>query len=132
MERELILASASDRRSKILAECGISHRVVVSGSDEISDGRSVAEIVVSNAVIKAETVLKKESGAVVIGADTLVVHGNDIIGKPLSENAARELLCKFSGSLIEVYTGMCVIDGMTGKRVRALQTSFLTGIAGKR
>ena len=69
----------------------------------------VSELVQVNAISKAETVAAGHGHSVVIGADTLVVHGGDIIGKPQDEGEAREMLEKFSNSRIEVYTGLCII-----------------------
>jgi len=109
--KEVILASASERRSRILADCGIAHKVIPSSvKEETHEKRHVSESVQLNAEAKAEKVAAANKGSIIIGADTLVVHGEDIIGKPGGEDAAREMLRKFSGSEIEVYTGLCVIN----------------------
>lgn len=122
--KEIILASASERRSQILTSCGILHRVVPSGADEIMDkDMHIAEIVETNAGKKADLVSGNEPQAIVIGADTLVAHDDDIIGKPDDEKAAKGLLTRFSGGEIEVYTGLCVIDSATGIRVTAVEKS---------
>jgi septum formation protein len=124
--KEIILASASERRSQILASCGIPHKVVRSGSEEVLDAkRPVHEIVRINAVSKAEIVAVDAEGSIVIGADTLVVHGADIIGKPSGEEAARDMLKRFSGSDLEVYTGLCVIDVSSGKKAVGFEKSSL-------
>ena len=48
------------------------------------------------------------SNAVVIGADTIVVHNNDILGKPASEQEAVQILARLSGTHHQVYTGVCL------------------------
>ncbi len=124
--REIILASASKRRSRILSDCGIKHRVVPSGAEEeIDKDADVFEIVETNATCKAEIVATKEANAIIIGADTLVVHGEDIIGKPGDEAAARQMLRRFSGDEIEVCTGLCVIDTSSGRRAVGFEKSSL-------
>ena len=123
---EVILASASQRRSEILSSCGISHIVIPSNAKEASgSGRSVSETVEMNAVIKAETVSGGSGPAVIIGADTLVVHDGDMIGKPGDENEARDMLARFSGVDIEVYTGVCVIDACTKKKAAGVDKSSI-------
>jgi len=122
--KDIILASASKRRSQILTSCGITHIVVPSKVKELVRGdRHVSETVLKNAEKKAEAVASSSGPAVVIGADTLVAHGEDIIGKPKDEGEARMILSKFSGGDIEVYTGICVIDVETGKRASGTDCS---------
>jgi septum formation protein len=113
--RKIVLASASERRSRILNECGITHEVMLSGyPEEHHGGWTVRDIVVHNAVKKAEAAALKAGEALVIGADTLVAHGDEAIGKPAGAVEAKRLLRRFSGSRIEVYTGLCVIDTVSG------------------
>lgn len=130
MKKEIILASNSDRRAKILSDCGIRHRVVPSGARELMDkNMPVSEIVSLNAELKAASVAELEKDAVVIGADTLVVVGADIIGKPADEEAAYELLKSFSGAQMEVYTGLCVIDSDLNKRAIGVEKSELSVVS---
>ncbi len=115
--QEIILASVSKRRSQILSSCGIRHIVVPSNIKEVFDkDKSVAEIVEKNAVMKTEAVAKGSGAAIIIGADTLVMHEGVVMGKPEGEKEAKDMLEKFSGSGIEVYTGMCVMDVESGRR----------------
>ncbi|MFH1309588.1 MAG: nucleoside triphosphate pyrophosphatase [Candidatus Omnitrophota bacterium] len=109
---KVILASLSERRSRILSDCGIEHQAIPSGAFEnIDDGKDISEIVQINAERKAEKVAEKHKDALVIGADTLVIHAGNILGKPDSEHSAREMLKQFSGEELEVYSGLCVING---------------------
>jgi septum formation protein len=116
MRVKIILASGSKRRSRILKECGIRHRVVVSGADEVMDpAKGVAYNAVTNACRKAEAVSGRVKRGFVIGADTLVLLGKRLIGKPKDEREAKKLLRDFSGKKILVCTGLCVIDAVSGK-----------------
>ncbi|MFC1570232.1 Maf family protein [Candidatus Omnitrophota bacterium] len=124
--KNIILASASERRSRILSDCGIDHKVAVSYAEETQEpGKEVYRTVIENASRKAEIIAIDVSKSIVVGADTLVVHGNNILGKPENEKVAKEMLSKFSGSNIEVYTGLCVIDSDTGERASGYDKSGL-------
>lgn len=124
--KEIILASASERRSRILSDCKIAHKVMPSNIEEDSSGEKAAsEIVQSNAIAKARKIAEENKGSIIIGADTLVAHGASIIGKPGSEKAAKELLGKFSGEEVEVYTGLCVIDSSLEKEAAGFEKSTL-------
>lgn len=124
--REVILASASERRARILTEAGIEHRVVIAEVEEHDGaGSDVMKTVVHNAGLKASAVAEKMNGPVVIAADTLVVHDEEMIGKPADENAARKLLDRFSGTRVDVYTGLCVHDTLSGKRSEGAERSEL-------
>ncbi|MFH1305640.1 MAG: nucleoside triphosphate pyrophosphatase [Candidatus Omnitrophota bacterium] len=126
MKEEIILASSSERRSRILSESGIRHRVVPADVEETKDSsRHISETVMINAVMKAEAVAALNANAVVIGADTLVAHGKDIIGKPADEKEAFETLRRFSGSRIEVFTGLAVIRSSAGKKAEGFEKSAL-------
>jgi len=125
--KEIILASASERRAQILSDCKIPYRVVLSGAEEdIGEGKSIAEVVQLNAIRKAEKVATECEKSIVIGADTLVIHEENIIGKPEDENEAKEMLKNFSGSDLEVYTGLCVIDSSSGKKAAGFEKSALS------
>lgn len=138
MKPLIILASASPRRSQILAECGIAHKVMPSYADEVMDrAKSPAYNALSNACLKAKTVVRKIKSGFVIGADTIVsvphsvclerssdgLSGNKLVGKPRNYAEARRLLMEFSCKTIGVYTGLCVIDLSSGKQARAAAAS---------
>jgi len=124
MKPLIILASASERRSKILAECGISHKVVVSNVAEIMDeSRSPVYNSLFNACLKARNVAKRLKNGFIIGADTVVLSDGKLIGKPRNKSEARQLLMGFSGKTIGVYTGLCLIDAARGKQVKSAMVS---------
>jgi septum formation protein len=111
MRQRIILASASRRRSKILKECGIAHKVIVSNVPEKMDHEKGARYnVLHNARAKAEAIACRYRQAFVIGADTVVLLGKRLIGKPKTKKEAKSLLNAFSAKTILVYTGLCVID----------------------
>ena len=124
MKYKIILASASKRRSKILKECGIPHRVVISNVPEKMDHkRGVRFNVLHNARVKAEKIADRYRQGFVIGADTVVLLGKRLIGKPKTAKEARALLRTFSGKTILVYTGLYVIDVKKGKSASGIDVS---------
>lgn len=124
--KRIVLASASARRARILLDCGIDHDIVISGIEEIMDKKQhVSEIVKVNAEKKAEEVKGKCLNSIIISADTLVAHETDIIGKPTDADEARFILEKFSGSTVEVYTGMCVLDVDNDRKIVDVDKSII-------
>ena len=124
MTTRIILASASQRRSRILRRAGVAHKVVISDSVEIIDSKKGPEFsVLYNAAVKARKVAQNLEDGFVIGADTLVVLGKSMIGKPKSQREARSLMRRFSGRTILVYTGICVVDVKRNKLVKGVDIS---------
>ena len=80
---ELILASASPRRTELLAAAGIPHRVVVAAVTEHEDpSTDPREMVLHNAHLKAAAVADLHPDALVLGADTTVALGDEALNKP--------------------------------------------------
>jgi septum formation protein len=104
----LILASRSPRRREILAGAGIPHLVRPTEVDEtIREGEDAAAYVKRVARAKAEAVVAAP-GDVVLGADTVVVVEDDILGKPVDEGDARRMLRLLAGREHIVMTGICL------------------------
>jgi septum formation protein len=108
---KLILASSSPRRAEILRDAGMSFTVMSSAVDETPiPGESPNEYVQRLACAKAELVAARLVGpAIVVGADTVVVLDDQIIGKPRSAEHARRTLQLLSGRTHSVVTGVMLI-----------------------
>ena len=105
----LILASASPRRQELLKLFGIPFTVRVADIDETMDpAGSAFDEVGRVSRLKAKAVAR-ESGDVVIAADTIVVCQGRILGKPHSPEEAREMLHLLSGRDHQVMTGCTVL-----------------------
>lgn len=104
----LVLASQSPRRKEILRHAGIEAAVRISGVPEhrLPDEPAV-EYVRRLARLKAEAV-PMSAGEIVLGADTVVVLGNEILEKPDDVPHAAEMLRKLSGRSHSVITGICL------------------------
>jgi septum formation protein len=104
----IVLASASPRREQLLRRLVAAFDVVPSRVEESNDGEP-EYVALETASAKAREVAERETG-VIIGADTIVVEGGGILGKPSSREEGRTMLLRLSGREHEVLTGLCVID----------------------
>lgn len=108
---KIILASASDRRKDILTQVGINYEVMPSSIDEDAiQADTPASLVEALSAAKAEAVAERlTKDFVIIGADTVVVKDNSILGKPSDKEEAAKMLRMLQGNRHEVYTGVTLI-----------------------
>ena len=105
----LILASKSPRRKHLLEQARLKFSVIPSEFDESSVAMSDPALYVrSLAESKALDVSQKHPDSWVIGADTIVLIGNRILGKPGSKDEARQMLKSLSAKSHQVLTGYCI------------------------
>ena len=105
----LILASKSPRRRYLLKQAGLSFSVIPSSIDETSVPISSPETYVKAlSEAKAENVSIKFPEKWVIGADTIVLKDDAILGKPGSKGEARAMLKQLSGRTHQVFTGYAI------------------------
>lgn len=108
---DLILASASPRRSEILKNSGLNFRVQVSGVEEDNSIASQpADLALSHARLKGNAIAAAYPESLVISADTVVVYKNEIMGKPSDEHEAFQMLQKLSGNTHLVITAYGLIQ----------------------
>ncbi len=106
---KLVLASKSPRRSEILKNAGVEFTVRVADADEtIPNNTKPQDAVVFLAARKAMAV-ERAIDEVVLGADTVVVLDNQILGKPQNREDAFNMLKSLSGRVHSVFTGVCII-----------------------
>lgn len=110
--RKIILASGSPRRKELLQMLiGDSFEIQTSDYEEDNtlDLRP-KDLVLLHSLEKGRDVAGKNNEGIVIAADTVVVFENEILGKPHSQEKAKEMLKKINGKIVEVITGLAVID----------------------
>ncbi|KPK47972.1 MAG: hypothetical protein AMJ77_01515, partial [Dehalococcoidia bacterium SM23_28_2] len=119
MTADLILASRSPRRRRLLAHLGIAFRVVVPTVEEDAapptPGRP-EELAEALALAKAEAVAAQERKGIVIAADTIVVDGEAILGKPADGSEAGAMLRRLRGRTHRVITALAVVDAAGGRK----------------
>jgi septum formation protein len=104
-----ILASKSPRRHYLLTQAGLEFQVIPSTIDENKFPLSDPETYVQElATAKARDIARKHPESWVIGADTIVLIDETILGKPRSKNQARAMLQQLSGKTHQVLTGYCI------------------------
>jgi len=118
--REIILASASPRRAALLAQICLRFRVHPSelneeGGATESGNESPAARACRLARAKAEGVAASVERGLVIGADTIVVCGGIIFGKPRDGAEAQDILLHLAGRTHQVITGVAVVEAETGR-----------------
>ena len=111
--KKIILGSASPRRKEaFIHRSGFRFEVRVSNKEEVYTNTVPKEIVKELALMKAENVASEiqARNVIVIGADTIVVHEEQILGKPKDEQEAFEMIRSLQGDTHQVYTGVAVLD----------------------
>ncbi len=107
---KIVLASSSPRRVKLLKQLGVPFEVVEPVGVHEEDDGVPEEVVLRNAQAKADHVASKLDEGIVIGADTIVVLGETIIGKAMTDQEATEMLTALQGRTHRVLTGLAVVD----------------------
>ncbi len=123
---KLILASASPRRAEILRDAGFKFEVKPAHVDETRFPRESASDYVSRlastkARLVAQSLVAKKRKTLVIGADTIVVAGRNILGKPRNIADARRMLRLLSGKWHQVLTGVSIVSVPNGKELRRVE-----------
>jgi septum formation protein len=124
MFRKIILASQSPRRKKLLEQIGLDFEIKASKYEEdMNAKKDPQELVQFLALNKAQNLAKNYQDAIIIGADTVVVYQNNIIGKPKNIEEARKTLNDFSDQEHEVITGFAIIDTKLDKFISGFDSA---------
>jgi septum formation protein len=128
--RLLILASASPRRRELLAGAGVAFEVEPADvAEERRPGETPAAFATRLALEKAAAVARRSDGVaarLVLGADTIVVLGDEVLGKPDDAAHALELLERLAGREHRVLTAVAVVESGSGRSFQALVESRVT------
>ncbi len=122
---DLVLASRSPRRHDLLSLTGLQFRVVTPEMDETQQPGETPETYarrLSQQKAEAAASLLDEP-ALVLAADTIVVDGEDVLGKPADATEARVTLRRLRGRTHHVMTGVTLLDTSSGRRLTGLVTS---------
>ena len=126
--KKIILASQSPRRKELMELMGFEFEQIPSGAEESVKSDVPENLVQKLSLIKAEDVAEKiksgkvkpslesNEGYLVIGSDTIVVLGNEVLGKPKDEEDAFRMLSELKGKTHRVLTGVTIIDTKTMKK----------------
>lgn len=114
---QLVLASASPRRRELLERLGIPFKVSVCKAEENIDRGNLTpeQLARELALLKAKDVARTLEDGLVIGADTIVVLDDEILGKPKSREEAGRMLHLLSGRSHQVITGLALVEAGGGR-----------------
>jgi septum formation protein len=114
--KTIILASASPRRKELLEKIGLRFAVEPSNYEEdMPSALEPHEFAQKISLEKAKVVASQHKNAIVIAADTFIIFGGQILGKPHTEKEARKMLETIRGKSHSVITGFSIIDTGTSK-----------------
>lgn len=124
---KLVLASASPRRRELLAQAGFTFDVFTADIPELrKPGEDPIRFVTRLAREKAEAVAGRNNvppDTIVLGADTIVLVDDEVLGKPQNAFDAMRMLRLLSGRTHQVITGVCLVKGR--ERQRAAEVTFV-------
>lgn len=113
---KIVLASASPRRAEILRTVDWPFETLPLDIDETrAAGEDAVTYVQRLARAKAEAAARRSPGASIVGADTVVLIDEQILGKPRDDEDARDMLRTLSGRWHQVLTGVAFIDGASAE-----------------
>lgn len=123
----MILASASPRRRHLMESMSLQFLVVPAAVDESPRrGERPDALVRRLAVTKAVSVGQRYPDELIIGADTVVALGREILGKPRDADHARSMLQRLSGKRHEIYTGVAVWQDGKGRGRASVDVARVT------
>jgi septum formation protein len=114
----LLLASTSPRRRQILESLNIPFEAVEPQGDEATaHAGNVEDVTMENSLLKAKSgaLWIKNELDILIGSDTLVVLGSQVMGKPKSRDEVVEMLTRLSGNWHRVVTGLALVSQKFGE-----------------
>lgn len=120
---KIILASASPRRKELLEQIGVTFEIVKAEGEEVITSAIPEEVVKKLSIQKAREVAKRCEGTVIIGADTVVAAGGQILGKPKDPADAMRMLALLQGKEHQVITGVAVLLTESGKVISFAETT---------
>lgn len=128
-QKPFVLASASPRRRQLLEGLGLAFQVIC--PDEAVeaglavDGLAASLVPVALARAKALSVAAELPGQLVVGADTVVVEGDTILGKPVDDREATAMIARLAGRQHQVITAVAAcLDARVETRVETTQVYF--------
>jgi septum formation protein len=126
LKSEYILASASPRRKKLLKQIGLNFKVAAINVQEIDDDKFPLKTIKKNARNKCESTAKHYKSKIIISADTIVLINGKVLHKPKDSDDAKKYLRMLSGKTHKVYTGIFVINKISGNTVYGYEKTEVT------
>ena len=129
IKQRLILASGSPRRRQLLEKAGYSFEVIVPDprvEESVNGLLPPVQLVMESSCRKAQSVAISIDDGLVLGADTVAVCDNLVLGKPRDRDDARRMLQRLSGTYHRVLTGVTLWHRPSDSHETHLQSTELT------
>ncbi len=128
MKKNIILASASPRRKELLKSIGLEFEVIPSQIQEHIENENFSPELIENLAMEkaCDVAAKIDFPAIVIGSDTVVIIDNKILGKPVDEKDAFNMLKMLSGKTHQVVSAIAVVDTETKIILKDYVISYVT------
>lgn len=124
---KLILASASPRRRELLGKIGMEFEVIPAKGEEVITKTLPWEVVKELSFQKAKEIADAQTEeCIVIGSDTIVAKGEQIMGKPKDAQDAFRMLSEIAGDCHQVYTGVTILR--TGEKEKIMSFAEKTDV----
>lgn len=118
LKQKYILASKSPRRAALLKQIGLKSVSVDSNVTELEEKNyNPIQLIKHNSLLKSRNVALNYSKEIIIGADTIVLLGKEILNKPKDNKQAVKYLKALSNCKHYVYTGINIINTKNGKEI---------------
>lgn len=130
--RTLILASQSPRRRELLEKAGVRFKTFsVQVSEFLNKNLNLDDAIMAIARQKAEAVIEAVKvlnlpNILILSSDTMVILGENILGKPIDQSQAFDFLRRLSGQTHEVKTSICFIDTVTNEAFSEIESAYVT------
>ncbi len=123
--KKIILASTSPRRIEILKSLGFAFDIISPNYDEKIVGLKFSYEAIENIALNKAISIKNmiTEPALIISADTVVIAGNDVLGKPINKEQALIMLEKLNNDIHKVVTSIAIIDTQSTKQYVESTTS---------
>lgn len=122
-----VLASSSPRRQSLLSKVGFSFSCIPADLDEIQVENESAEVMVERlAIDKAQFIAQNHRNSLVLGSDTSVELGGEILGKPNSTDEAKHMLRRLSGQTHSVFTGIALVHLASARVISHVEQTKVT------
>jgi len=125
-KKRLILASNSPRRIVLLKSLGYHFDIVPHDIEECIHGNALPmELVQNLAFLKASDVAGRVDNAIIVSADTVIVHKKSILGKPKDVSDAKRILSILSDSEHDIISGVCVMEMPSRKKMLRIERTHI-------
>ena len=126
IQKQIVLASKSPRRKELLEGIELEFLIHPSDFEEKDTHLTPEDLVIHNALGKAQDIARHYKEALIIGVDTVGAFNDHILNKPKDTQDAKRILRLLSNTTHKVISGICIMNSRTKKTISAVETTLIT------